>query len=65
MLVLDRKMNESIVVDGNIRIKVVRIGRGRVTIGIEAPGHVGIYREELLEGLVREFCQARGGALNE
>ena len=47
MLVLSRKLNEKIVIDGNIVISVVKIDRNQVRIGIEAPGHVSILREEL------------------
>lgn len=48
MLVLSRKMNEKIVIDGGIVVTIVRIDRNQVRIGIEAPGHVGIFREEIL-----------------
>lgn len=48
MLVLSRKVNEKIVIDGGIVLTVVKIEGGQVRIGIEAPGHVKIYREELL-----------------
>jgi carbon storage regulator len=47
MLVLTRKLNESIVIDGCIRIKVVGVRNGQVRIGIEAPDHIKIFREEL------------------
>ena len=47
MLVLSRKLNETIVIDGNIRITVVGIRGNQVRLGIEAPDRVGIYREEL------------------
>jgi carbon storage regulator len=47
MLVLSRKQNEKILIDGDIRITVVGIRGNQVRIGIEAPGHVGVYREEL------------------
>jgi carbon storage regulator len=47
MLILSRKSNESIIIGDNIRITVASI-RGRyVRIGIEAPGNVTIFREEL------------------
>ena len=46
MLVLSRKTNEVIVI-GNIRVTVVRIGPNSVRIGIEAPDDVKILREEL------------------
>ena len=48
MLVLSRKLNEKIVIDGNITITVVKIDRNQVRIGIEAPGDVPVYREEIL-----------------
>jgi carbon storage regulator len=48
MLVLSRKLGEKIVVNGNIVITVVKIDRNQVRIGIEAPGEIPIYREELV-----------------
>jgi carbon storage regulator len=47
MLVLTRKVNESIVIDGCIRVKVVGVRNGQVRLGIEAPEHIRIFREEL------------------
>jgi len=49
MLVLSRKLNETIVIDGDIRITVVGIRGNQVRIGIEAPDSVGIFREELCD----------------
>ncbi len=48
MLVLSRKVNERIVIDGHIIVTVVKIDRNQVRIGIEAPGEIPVYREELL-----------------
>jgi carbon storage regulator len=47
MLVLSRKLNEKIVIDGGIVVTVVKIDRNQVRLGIEAPGDVRIYREEI------------------
>jgi carbon storage regulator len=47
MLVLSRKLDESIVIGNNIRITVVGIRGGQVRIGIEAPPSVKVFREEL------------------
>ena len=48
MLVLSRKLNEKIVIDGGITVTVVKIDRNQVRLGIQAPGDVSVYREELL-----------------
>ena len=48
MLVLSRKLNEKIVINGDIIVTVVKIDRNQVRIGIEAPGDVPIYREEIM-----------------
>lgn len=47
MLVLSRKVGESLVIGGNIRVVVHRVAGNRVTIGIEAPNDVRIIRGEL------------------
>src|SRR5205807_7371904 len=48
MLVLSRKLNEKIVIDGNIVVTIVKIDRNQVRIGIEAPGSIPVYREEIM-----------------
>jgi carbon storage regulator len=47
MLVLSRKLGEKIVIGENIRITVVKIDRNQIRIGIEAPGDVPVFREEI------------------
>lgn len=51
MLVLSRRLNESIVIDESIRITVLSIRGNQVRLGIEAPSRVAVYREELLGGV--------------
>jgi len=48
MLVLSRKVNEKIVIDGDIVVTVVKIEGGQVRLGIEAPGHIKVFRQEIL-----------------
>lgn len=47
MLVLGRKMGESLVIDGGIILRVLDAGPGRVRVGIEAPAETKIRRAEL------------------
>ena len=48
MLILTRKENERIFIDGDkIKITVCRISKDKVRIGIEAPKEITIEREEI------------------
>lgn len=53
MLVLSRKRNESIVIDGNIVVTVVDIRGDKVRLGIEAPKDVPIHRSEVYDAIRR------------
>ncbi len=49
MLVLTRKVDQGIVIAGNIYIRVLGVERDRVKIGIAAPKEIPVLREELLD----------------
>jgi carbon storage regulator len=49
MLILSRKPGESIVIDGRITVKIVRVDGDTVKIGIEAPAAVTVHRQEVHE----------------
>ncbi len=49
MLVLRRKVGESIILDGVISVSVLAVEGERVKIGITAPAEITIVREELLK----------------
>ena len=51
MLVLARKQNQNIIIDGKIIVRVLRVGRDVVKIGIEAPLSVPVHREEIFNAL--------------
>jgi carbon storage regulator len=54
MLVLTRRPGEQIIIADNIRVTVVSVGPGRVKIGIDAPPHVSINRQEIYEKIQQE-----------
>ncbi len=54
MLVLSRRESETLVIGGQILIRVNRIRGNKVAIGIEAPGDIKITRGELVEDLIEE-----------
>ena len=58
MLILSRKSGESIVIDGRIHIKVVRVEGDVVKVDIEAPSDVPVHRQEVYEEIQRSNKQA-------
>ena len=49
MLVLSRKLNETIVIGDNIRVTLLGIDGDKIKLGVDAPRDVKVFREELLE----------------
>src|SRR5882724_6447488 len=49
MLILSRKLNESIIIDGRIIVKILRIDRDTVKIGIQAPSELPVHRQEVFD----------------
>lgn len=58
MLILGRKIDESIIVNENIEIKIIGISDGKVKVGIEAPRDIEILRKEVKEAVVNENKEA-------
>ena len=54
MLVLTRKINESILIDSSIEIRVLKTNKNKVTIGLSAPQDIPICRGELEPQNVRD-----------
>ncbi len=49
MLILTRKIDQSIIIQGNITVMVLGVERDRVKLGIAAPESVTVLREELVD----------------
>jgi len=58
VLVITRKVDERIVIGDGIEIRVLRVGRDGVRIGVTAPPDVPVYRSELYDAI----CDANAGA---
>ena len=54
MLVLSRKIDESIMIGSDIKITVVDIRGDKIRIGIEAPKELSVHREEVYKEIVRQ-----------
>ncbi|MGY8651444.1 MAG: carbon storage regulator CsrA [Verrucomicrobiia bacterium] len=62
MLVLSRKTNESIIINGNITVSVLRVDNDNVRIGVEAPLEIPVMRKEIYEEIKSNNEQAAGSA---
>lgn len=58
MLVLTRKLGESIAIDDHIKIVVVQIKGKQVRLGIKAPKETKIHREEVYQAIQDQNTQA-------
>ena len=64
MLILTRKIDQGIIIAGNIHVRVLGVERDRVKIGISAPKEVTILRDELVERDQRNNATGEGENTN-
>jgi carbon storage regulator len=66
MLILTRKIDQGIVISGNIYVRVLGVERDRVKIGISAPSEITVLRQELLDSdrKVRGEAEAQNAGSN-
>jgi len=63
MLVLSRKPNESIVIDGHIKVSVLRVDSGdAVRLGVEAPLDIRVMRKEIYDEIMTSNQAAAGSS---
>ena len=51
MLVLSRRENESIIINSDIEVTILRIRGNRVRLGVKAPRDVAVHRREVYEAI--------------
>lgn len=54
MLILTRRINESIIIGNNVKITILGVTGNQVRIGIDAPKDVSVHREEIYKRIQDE-----------
>ena len=54
MLILTRRIGESIIIGDDITVTVLGTQRGHIKIGIEAPKNISVHREEVYQRIAQE-----------
>jgi carbon storage regulator len=56
MLILNRLVGESLIIDNDIVVTVLGFNRERIKIGIDAPKNISVHREEIYNQ-IKENCR--------
>lgn len=54
MLILTRRVGETIIIDDEIEVTVLAVKGNQVRLGIKAPDHIAVHREEIYQRLMGE-----------
>lgn len=54
MLILTRRLNESVIVGDQIKITVLGVKGSQVRLGIEAPKDITVHREEIFNKIIEK-----------
>ena len=59
MLILTRRPSESVMIGNDVRVVVLGVRGNSVRLGIDAPRHVAVHREEIFEAIQAECEQSQ------
>jgi len=62
MLILTRRINEKLVIGGNVTVTVLGVKGKQVRIGVEAPIEVPVHREEIYQRILKKRAADRNQA---
>ncbi|EGV30653.1 MULTISPECIES: carbon storage regulator CsrA [Thiorhodococcus] len=62
MLILTRRVGETLMVGDEVTVTVLGVKGNQVRIGVNAPRDVAVHREEIYERIKREQAEAGEGA---
>jgi carbon storage regulator len=62
MLVITRKLDQSIIINGNVEVRVTGISKDGVRLGIIAPREVEVHRREVFEAILQANQAASAAA---
>ncbi len=64
MLILTRKVEESITIGNHVTVSVLEVKGNQVKLGIEAPRDIPVNRTEIFESIIRENIRASKAPLD-
>lgn len=54
MLVLSRRLNETLIIGDDVKVTVLGINGNQVRLGIDAPREISVHREEVYQRILKE-----------